>query len=647
MADAKSQDPRNAVPGTPEPAGGATGVFKTLGPEPSGASSADDELARLLGLAPTPAVAKVEPEADKAPAETIAAPVAPVLHQMVFKAEAGTPAESEALRNVMRASSAARTSEPAVPAKQPVTEKEPPAQGQEGMPDGGFTQLLGAFSPAAAAPATPAKGAVASVHSPLPVDSMSPPGSAPAAPPASSTAAAEPEPGSFTRLFTSFAVPSTPPPSAPAAPTPSPAPAAPEPPSHASEGSFTQLFSAFGTETQSHRQDPPEASAPAGASSQHAAVEAFPTVPAPATEPASFTQLFSAVTTPATAPPHPPPPHFNEASSTPSPLQASPATQQTASPESFTQMFQALSPRAETAGQELPRAASPFADPPATRNDASLRQGPAEPQGGTFTQLFNTLDDQREPGKPQDKGFADPGFAARPLPPGPSGVSAQSDLGASQVFSSLRASPPAPQTPSFSPLESSASQPPAAGPRQTPGFPSSQAAPGELTRLLRSLGQETVPAAAPAAYRPPLAAQDAGSDARLDALNSRGAAPVPYPSAPVVPQPAAPSLPAQPQFPASASSGPSEFTRIMNASALREAALRETGAAPANAAAPAAPQLAASVKLPELKAPEVKLPEVKSPEPAATMMQKYLPLLLILIILLLVGILAVVLLMKK
>lgn len=206
---------------------------------------------------------------------------------------------------------------------------------------------------------------------------------------------------------------------------------------------------------------------------------------------------------------------------------------------------------------------------------------------------------------------------------------------------------------------------------------------GGLTQLLRTLDQ-------PAQSSTPSSAWEAQTP------NAQGFPPAGLPAAGFPPAGQAPMYTPPPVAPSGA--GPSEFTRIVTASALREAGLRgpSGGGAPAEAPAAAAGGsplgvtfTPPSMSMPHMPAmpsagsgaaphfappampgmpgasgggvhftgpampsapavPQLKAPELKVEAPAAGKMQQMLPLLLILVIFLLVAILvAVVLLMKK
>jgi hypothetical protein len=470
---------------------------------------------------------------------------------------------------------------------------------------------------------------------------------------------AAPASGTFTQMFQS-----------PVAPLAEPVKveiptAAPPPPSASSPGAFTQMFRTLDAHA-------PSAAEPSAGS----ATQSFQSPPSPP---------VVAVTREAVPPASSAPGSFTQMFSTPLSQPVAESRPQAPAPGSFTQMFRSLDTPAEPPRSGVPPATgtpgtftqmfgtlgSPGAEP--QRVDTP----PARAEAGSFTQLFGTLSD------------TPPTQPAAPPPAFPPSQPSGSDFGrggASQVFSTQRDMP----EPAYQPSSNAG--------YGTPAGPPSPATPagGGLTQLLRTLDyspQSTPPSASSDPLRlSPQPGTFTSAYGNLEGSSAYPQSPTPSQSfaqpAPVENRdatqafraPTAPALPASPPV----SAGPSEFTRILNASSFRESLLRGGEAVPAEAAAspaqsapgmgfppvamppvkmptapampsggggaaphawtmPAAPHAPAAPQVPQVKAPE--LPKVAAP--AAGKMQQMLPLMLILIIFLLIAVLvAVVILMK-
>ena len=631
-----------------QPSGGATDMFATI---PSEAKKPDADLAETL-----PSV----PAAGPRPTQ----PPQPVVHEVVFKDNPSSRDGSDALLNLLRSAPAPRPPAEAAPAVSPA-----PVQSSSA----GFTQLLRALTveqtrPEPAKPADPVKIAPVAAIPPTSAAADTVPAPAAAqtitqlfremdqpatssgaepkqtqeapqvAPAASAAPAPSSPPGSFTQLFSTLSAGSSTPTQEPViapARTPAAEPVITEPQQTATPaqaGSFTQLFQVL--------------DAPPAVEAKHEEkfvppVETRAPEPEPATA-GSFTQLFSTLGESQTpAAPRASQPFIPPATEPPAP-QPGPSA-----PGSFTQLFSSLGDSA------TPRPAhpspEPFAQPTASASPDRATQTPPS-SSGSFTQLFKTLD---EPQKPEDGttpprqggDFYAPSKPADVPPPlRPAADSSDSGLGASQIFSAYTPPPEKKSEASLPPFAANSGYGETARPPQ-PAAPES----GGLTQLLRMLDQPGTPVnqSAPAVAPPVALPQAASFTSAYETLNS-ASPPIPGPPSPKP----SPAITAPIPSPISAPSGPSEYTRILNASALREAGIRAgTSAAPQapvvqatpGAATAAAPQITVP-KLPE--APS--LPQVKAPEaPAPNKMQQYLPLLLVIIIFLLVIILVTVVFMLK
>jgi len=356
-------------------------------------------------------------------------------------------------------------------------------------------------------------------------------------------------------------------------------------------------------------------------------------------------------------------------------------------PGAFTQMFSALNSPSEEASK--------------------VEAKPAPSGGGSFTQLFGTLNAEPGPTSPpaRTESFppAQPAYREAAFEQPQSGTGRASDAGmsgASQVFSTYRPAPEPTRADAFSPVAQPPYNPPVRQPEPT------APAKGGLTQLLRTLDQPGQPGAqplAPAQSFPPPSQQPGAFTAVYGKLDGGDAAPPPV--APVPPPQNYPqSFPPpvdnrdatqafrSPQVSAplaapQVGAGPSEFTRILNASTLRESLLRGGGAPVAEPAAPAqsSPGISfspvAMPQMPSVATPHIAVPQMSIPHgggggapqaphlsmptmpqapavpqvptvqiaaPGAGKMQQYLPLLLIMIIFLLVAVLvAVIFLMKR
>jgi hypothetical protein len=460
-----------------------------------------------------------------------------------------------------------------------------------------------------------------------------------------------------------------------------PAPSAPAPVPSA-PGSFTQMFQALDAKSETM---------PRASESAFLPVAAAPAIPPPAPpapvndSPGSFTQMLRGLEVkPESAPsdltPVPPEP--------PAPAPASPGT--------FTQMFRALDAKVEDAYVAPVASPAPTPVPPVP---------PPASMPGSFTQMFRALD-----GKPEDAPSA-PSFAPAVVPPTPpsagapgtftqlfrtldSGGSASAPLAPVARMEPAPVAPPrrdegsftqmlSAQRPQDAPSFSAPREPQRAAPIPGAWPPASsgsggfgdlppreperrpEPAGGGLTQLLRALDgpsgaparRDEAPILPPPAAGPGMFTQ---MHQRLEDPGQAFAAPQP-----VQPPPSsAPSFatgatgfnqPAMPMaLPPVVGGGQSEFTRILDASRMREMGLRGGGEAPSAPppAAPVAPPVSPSMPqyamppMPQYAAPPVTppampaAPAVQPPQAAApaTGMQRYLPLILIGVIFLLVVI---------
>ena len=547
---------------------------------------------------------------------------------------------------------------------------------------GSFTQMfqsLGRAGEETGVPAEPVRPAAApSSFTAIFGAASSGPASTPAAEPAAAA-------GSTTRVFRTFDGGQTDslirPVTADGPGTPPPAPMG-----EGAPASFTQIFSAAGSGPIAGS-EPAATHAPEAGSFTQAfrtldqvdaglAAKAYGSGPEPAVPsgPGSFTQMFQA--------PQPGPV-----------AEAPPAVQPHAAGGSFTDVFRSLDAGASAhhpAATAQPASGGSFTEifrslEPEQPTAHTSSAAPAADAAGTFTEIFRTLD-PAAPAARQDPAASftqifGTGVPA-PLPATPQGAGLPGDSGASQMFSTYRPPAEAVRSPELPHAGYAPSGPP----------PAARPPSGGLTQLLRTLDSPTQPSSVPSPRAPEPSPQQPGSftsvygklDASPSGAPAAGPAGTPMYTPPATAgreatQPFRPAVPTPPTVPA-VSAGPSEFTRILNASQFREEALRGGGgvagqapaavppsggagspqamSAPAMPAMPqwtppvapaAAPAAAfappAAPQMPAL--PQVKLPEVPKPA-AAGALQQYLPLLLILIIFLLLAILvAVIFLMKK
>ena len=622
---------------------GATAAFGQVKPAslPSGAD--DDLLNLLMGGEKKPAAPSVLPPA------AVQAPVqpGPVVHQV----DSGGTSHHDILSRMRSAETAAAATTPQPPAQSSgaftqlfqslgsssktgaeqsgaggaaasfSTASSAPASVPAPAPSGGFTELFGKVSEAQSAPAMPPAASVEPVF----------PAAAPSAPPVAQPASQPgPQPGSFTQIFGSSGGSA----SASAAPsTPATTPAAPP------VGGFTALFSTASTK----EKEPSIPPAPESGTGAHrrsatgpfsnfggAAANTTPAPPPPVASPAQqgggFTQLFGKLPSEERA------------------LGSTPPVESSLPQPSLTQMFGALTGGSGSggSGSSAPQQSTPPPDPSSfTQILAKVGSaGPSAPApweprkeaGSSFTL-------QPEPG-PNTANF---GAAPASLASGPS-----SDPGMNVSVTRL-----------LSRLDSPSSAPPISAP--PPPAPSTGSA-GSWTQTFETLASPSVPApASPGGY----VQAPASSSAATRAVSMQpGATPAPV---------------APPE-----SSGPSEVTRIINASRLREDALRGGGAqapqpaaasAPLPAAAPGMPAIpgvalppapqfspqslmhpggagaASGMNMPHMQAPAMNLKPPAAPAPAQAAptgkLQQMIPLLLVVIIFLLVALLVTVIFLMK
>ena len=453
--------------------------------------------------------------------------------------------------------------------------------------------------------ASPTPSPVAPQHEPPP-------------PPASVAAFARPEapPEGSTQIFQQIARPTSALPDLPR-------PVAPA--SAASDSGFTQIFSSFQAGHEPLKAPP----APAAANLSSAPPLAGPTLsqpPSPTSTtappplpqplaasppaPGEFTQMFNAL--PATPAPMPAPSSapFAEPTRPSAPNVSADYTPQRATPSqpeeagSFTQMFQqpghAQSGAQQSGAQQSSAQVQASAQPQGNSTDR-LDSGPvfgAPPPSGSFTEMFRSpFAGQAEPAKPPASVTPSSGFGHPPpnepfFPAAPQAAAAQAASGGfTQMFQALSEQGPTQQQPASGSAFGGTSQ---ATPFQPPFAP--QAPPantpaaggGEFTRLMQTLDQPAASAQPPSYSQPP--AQQ-GTFAQPSAAY----------------QPPAPlqGLAAQSPFfnQSQASSGASEYTRVMSGGAFRD---KPAAATPASVAAPVAPGLAISPAKPADAAAPVK-----------------------------------------
>ena len=583
--------------------------------------------------------------------------------------------------------------ESAAPA--PSARQAPAAEPQKPAPISGFTSLLqtlNAPDPKTAAAAPTVKPAQVDVRPPLPEPPKAPP-------PSPASAAVDPKQGTFTEYLEALAMrgsasskpaarvagPGEAPLAAakPAPPPPAPPPAPPQPAS--AVGSFTQLFGTFesgGTSAPAQAPGNPPPRSPGFGEVPLAAASPTP----PPSAPGSFTQLFGT---------------FGSAEAgAPAASQNSP-TAPASAPGSFTELFGTLG-SAETSAPapgSPPGRLSGFGEAP-----SGVANPPAgESKPGAFTQLFGTFGNaeastpaaaqiEREPAYPPAGGIGSftrmlslEQESAAPAPPLreermplPGAV----DYGLTPE--TARAGSAGPDRDPFS----------EALPELAPAAPSTPSSSGVgITQLIRMLEQPATPSAPPAPVASAAPASGGGPGIwtqTFQSLSESSAAPAPAAPPSWAPAPVPPVVsPAPAPAAAGTPAGPSEFTRILDASRMRELAMKGgqaegaasamQPAASAGATTPmpkfAAPPMPAPPAMPAMKgmpafappppppapvfpmnfappanpAPPVpQPPAVKAPAPpAAGKLQQMVPLLLVMVIVLLVVLLVTVIFLMK
>jgi len=452
----------------------------------------------------------------------------------------------------------------------------------------------------------------------------------------------------------------------------------------AGSGGFTELLRSLGSQAGAS-----QPGAPAQAARQPSAPVAQPEAPV-----SGFTSLLQSLNTP--------------------PARVSSAEKAKASLQADLQaVLPGLKPSASPAAPAPPAPAAPkpggftellrMSEPEPSKEsgfsglDALPQAAPAPSEGnkpGTFTQLFGTFDSAEagapyqppiEPPRPASPAAGPSSFTqlwsleqqtAAPAPP----VREESAPLPVSVDYARTPAPPMPSAPLRDPFAQTV-------PEALPAMPSAEPAQRVgLTDLIQMLDESPSPSAAAPVAPPPVASAGASPGLWTQAMASLEA-----PSAPPAPpasQPswAAPPAPAAPQPPAPASfaqQGPSEVTRIFEASRMREMAMQgghaAEGAVPAAAAqrAPAAPPAAPMPSFsappppafPGAKAmppqppppafpagfappggaipPAPQPPPAKPPQPAPGKLQQFVPLMLAAIIVLLVVLLVTVVFLMK
>jgi len=382
--------------------------------------------------------------------------------------------------------------------------------------------------------------------------------------------------GGFTQLLRTLEIDR----SSPAAPAPTPPAQSP-----LKEKGLTGLFETHSTPAPA--EPPAQRSQPAHAPT--------PAVPPAVPDSGGFTEFFRAM--PAGAPDSGPAQTPQGQAGWPPPAPPAPAANK---PGTFTQLFSTLDSAAAPSRHE---AVADWPAPPAP--------APAANKPGSFTQLFSTLDGAASPPPPEpvDRGGSSPGSftrmfsteqqqtpAAPPYSPAPyyeerKPASGSIDYGTTPQNARRVESSRDPFAPAPLPEPSLQSAPPAGS--------------VGITRLIRILDDPgTAPPPIPAAPVPPprgaepgiwtqtLASQVEPEKATAPAANAPAWTPPPPP--PAAPAPPAVNYGAPSAAPAT---GPSEFTRILDASRMREMAMRG-GQAPAVPAAPPAPPPQQSFALP-------------------------------------------------
>ncbi len=499
MSDFEKKDREWSGSNADSGSGGATGIFGTV-PEQSSSSSPSVEETAAPPV--TPVVPATEPQKS------------PNVHEIVFHAPgSGTPGHTDSLRRILESSPP-----PAVAPQVTV----PSAPG-----GAGFTQLLRALTPAdLAAKAPPSSPSAAP---PQPTFSAPQNSEVPQAftPPASATPAPSSSPSptpSFTQVFSAIESPA--PKSAPAT---TPAPQAPE---AKASSSFTQMFAAISE---------PQANAASAVPNPQVA-EAFTPPPqrsapppmaptsAPSSSPGGFTQMFQALDPKASNPAlaSEEPQGFQPAE--PAPLPPAPAPTSQAVGGGFTQMFQALDP--------APKPSATTAPPVAPTPAAKATPAPAPSAG--ITQLLKAFDggtsSKPEPSPTIPAEVIDLG-EIKPLAATPKPAVTQDPGSFTQIF---QASPSAPKaTPSSIP-----SAPPAPPVSSSPA----PASGGSFTQLFSTLDK---------GYSPTSAANQMPADVDPFARNASPGAQ------------ASPHAPSQGIGSTPAGSSPGSFTQIFSASSMQ------------------------------------------------------------------------------
>ena len=395
-------------------------------------------------------------------------------------------------------------------------------------------------------------------------------------PPPASEPKVEPTPssGSFTQLFQALdpkppAQPAQQTPRAQPSSTPDPVPSSDSPKSPAT---FTQFFSAI---------DPPITPAPSAPTPATAIHQSAATPPPPANPAAgSFTQLFQAIDQAGSAVKSPIRPEPQAPAAAPDPH----------SPGSFTQLFQAVG----SSATEPPPAATPksFNPPPTPANTH-----PTPP--GSFTELFRAIDPGTNPQPPAPIAQRPASTMATVPVNNPEPQPASSFT---QIFRAIEGTPnpsasPNPAQQTWGQVPQSQNAPIVPPPYAPPVSETPRSEESNLTQLLRNLDQSgsVEPPPSPAAKKP---------DA-FTSLYGERQSPNPVermqPSSPAtnVGQPPRTEFAAAPGRTAPSeptAGGASDFTRIIQASSLREQALKQgeqsiEAPKPPAQAAPTAPPL--------------------------------------------------------
>jgi len=372
-----------------------------------------------------------------------------------------------------------------------------------------------------------------------------------------------PPAGSFTQLFQALDPKAS---DQPAQPAQLPASALPSADSPKSPGTFTQFFQAV-------EPAKPPASSPAPTVAAHQ-----PAAPPPPAA-GSFTQLFQAIDqgNSAVMPPTRPEPQ----------APATAAVSEPDSPGSFTQLFQAV---ASNANEPSPAAASKLFDP-----SPGLAPTHTTPPGGSFTDLFRAVDPATNPQPPTPVAQRLPSTMATAPVDNPE---PQSRSSFTQIFRAIEGTP----TPSGSPDPSpqnwgrvpQSQSSPIAPPYASPASEAPRSEGSNLTQLLRNLDQSASvePPPAPSAKKPDAFTSLYGERQFPNPVERmQSASPAANVGQP--PRPDFAGTPGRTESSDPAAGGASDFTRIIQASSLREQALKQGGQA-AEAPKPAAPAVPAT-----------------------------------------------------